>query len=252
MRVSFVEMVWDKKKTDLHVRAANLLNRIKDEAFDYIRGNINVGEYEVQQFIHGKFKEYGFKKAEPQIVAFNSSAATPHYFPSKKKSKKLRKNSLVLIDIWGRLREKDCPFGDISWVGYYGDKIPKEIQMVYKLVIKARDASVNCILSGVKKGKLPTGKEVDDVARDIITKAGYGKNFIHTTGHGLGFSSPHWIGRNLSRKNSHQIFKKIGYAIEPGVYLKGKFGLRSEINLYVDSRGKVVFSSPVQKEIVRI
>jgi len=74
--------------------------------------------------------------------------------------------------------------------------------------------------------------------------------FLHSLGHGLGMASPHWRGGNFRRTNSNQIFKNVGYTIEPGIYLKGKFGARSEMDFYIDKNMKVVLSGPIQKKLI--
>ena len=245
-------MMWDQSKFKKHLRACELLDKIKNEAFDFIRVNENVSEYSVQQFILKRFKELGLKMdRDPPIVAFNESAATPHYFP-KRKSKKLKNNSLVLIDIWARLNKKEAPFSDITWMGYCGKKMSKDVLKIYDLVIKSRDESVKFLRSQLRKGMIPTGREVDDVVRSVIVKAGYGKNFMHGTGHSLGTTSPHGGYGHLRFRNKKRLSKNLGYTIVPGIYLKGKFGVRSEINFFIDKNMKLVITTPVQKKMIRI
>jgi len=171
-------MIWNKEKIGKHLRAAEILNGIKEEAFDFIRIEKRVSEWDVQQFIHKKFKENKLWTDGPQIVAFGSNSGYVHYFPKKNSAKKLKKNTVILIDIWGRLKEKNSPFADITWMGFCGDKIPREMNKVVNIVFRARDASLNFVKSELKKGKMPVGKEVDNVARELISMKGYGKYFF--------------------------------------------------------------------------
>lgn len=246
-------MTWDSSKLKKHKEAAKLLNKIKDQTFKHISNNRNVTEYEVQQFILKKFKENGIRTdKDPPIVGFNSSSAEPHYFP-KSKSRILRPDTLILIDIWAKLRgDSKAPFADITWMAYYGKKIPKEIYKVFKVVINARDDCIKFLRKQLKKGEIPRGKDVDNVAREVIKKAGYGKKFIHGTGHPLGYTSAHARGSNINPKGKQQLKKNIGYTIEPGIYLKNRFGVRSEIDFYIDNKMNLHITTPIQKTLGRI
>ncbi len=237
-----------------HLAACDLLDSIKDNAFDFIKNNPNTNEQEVEQFIQGEFKKNNLttcKKHPDLIVAFNESAATPHYNP-KLAPKKLQPNSLILLDIWAKLKQKNSPFSDITWIAYYGESIPDEIKEVWNIIKDARDFSIKFIQDELKEGRFPTGKEIDDIARKIITDAGYKENILHTTGHSIGFHSPHGTQKGLSQKNLKQIKRNLAYTIEPGIYLKDKFGIRSEICFYIDDNSKVVITTPVQKEIIKL
>jgi Xaa-Pro dipeptidase len=246
--------MWSKEKIKDHLIACELLDKIKDLAFDFIKNHPNTTEYEVQQFILEEFKKNNIIAVKPHnfpIVAFNANSSSPHHFP-KKDSKKLSENTLILIDIWARQRKKNAPFSDITWMAYYGNEIPEEINAVWKIVRDARDFGVKFIENELKQGRFPTGKEVDDIARKIISDAGYKDNILHTTGHSIGFNSPHGTQLGISQKNNSAIVKNLGYTIEPGIYLKDKFGIRSEIDFYINDDSKVVITTPIQKELIKI
>ncbi|MBI2628759.1 M24 family metallopeptidase [Candidatus Pacearchaeota archaeon] len=244
--------MWSKEIINRHLLACKLLSKVKDEIIEFIRNNKNTSEYEIQQFILKKFKENDIiSDKEPPIVGFNENSAIPHYFPNKD-SKKLENNSLILIDIWAKINKKGFPFSDITWMAYYGNDIPKDILNVFNIVVNARDSCIKFIQSELKKGKMPIGKEIDEIARDVIIKAGYEKNILHKTGHCIGFTSPHGIYGNIRLSNKSQLVRNLGYTIEPGIYLKNKFGIRSEIDFYIDDNMKLIITTPIQKEIVRI
>lgn len=247
--------MWSSTKINNHLIACKLIDKIKDSAYDFIKNNPNTTEYEVQQFILEQFKKNNLNagKAHPDlIVAFIGSSAIPHYFPKKENSRRLSSNTLILIDIWARLEQKQAPFSDITWIGYYGDNIPEEILKVWNIIKEARDSSLSFIQSQINNGKFPTGKEIDDVASKMIIDAGYEKNILHRTGHSIGLYSPHGTYRNINQKNKHPIIKNLGYTIEPGIYLKDNFGIRSEINFYINDNNEVVVTTPIQKEIIHI
>ncbi len=244
--------MWNKKIINFHIEANKLLDRIKDEAFDYIRLNKNVSEKDVQNFIVKKFKENNLKHdKDPPIVAFNENSVKPHYFPLED-SKIIKENSLILIDLWAKFKDSKSPFGDITWMAYYGDEVPSKIQRVFDIVMKSRGYALDFIKSELDKGKIPSGKEIDKVVRDYIYDNGFEGKFIHGTGHCIGFTSPHGNRGNINSKGKQHLLTNIGYTIEPGIYLEGEFGVRSEINFLINSNLKLIVTSKVQKEIVKI
>lgn len=245
-------MGWNKIKIDNHIRAAKLLEKIKNEVFEYIGNRKKVSEFEIQQFIIAQYKKYGLKTDNPPtpIVAFGKNTSFVHYFPSRNSSI-LKPETLIMIDIWARLKKANSPFADITWMGYYGKNIPVEVVKIFNVVMDAREEVIKFITNELKKEKLIKNREVDKVARDIIKKKGFENNFLHTTGHSLGFISPHG-GKRLGPKSCDKVIKGIGYTIEPGVYIKDKFGVRSEINFYISEENKIIITTGKQKSIFKI
>ena len=242
-------MGWNKTKINKHIKAAELLNKIKDEAFKYIKKNKNISEYDVQRFIMVKFKMNGLRTDRAPIVAFRQNTSFVHYYPSRY-FKILKPESLILIDIWARLKEKNYPFADITWMGYYGKKIPGEVLKIFKIVVKARDGAIRYIENVLKRGKIPDTYEIDKIARSVIKKNGFGDNFLHTTGHSLGFVSPHG-GKRIGPRSKGLLRENVAYTIEPGIYLKNKFGARSEIDFYINTNRKLIITTGLQKNILK-
>jgi Xaa-Pro aminopeptidase len=244
-------MKWSNKQIKEHIKAAKVLEKTAKEAFDYIKNSGDAHEYDAAQFILKQFKKYKIKIDRPPIVAFSENTQYVHYFPSQY-SKKIKPESLIMIDLWGRINKKSAPFADITVMGYYGKKIPAEVLKIFNIVIKARDKAVRYLKKCLKQGKMPTGFEIDKIARDYIKKEGYGDNFLHGLGHPLGFTNPHGAGVRLSPKFKKPLLKMVGYTIEPGVYIKNKFGIRSEIDFYINEKNRVVITTKVQREILKV
>jgi Xaa-Pro dipeptidase len=243
-------MVWSKEDIHNHVKSCEVLDKIMHEAFDFISKNKDVTERDVQLFILNKFKEHDLKTTLHPIVAFNSSSANMHYYP-KKKSRQLEKNTLIMIDIWARFNGHRKPYSDITWMGYTGE-LSKEQLNVCNLVFSARDGCVDYLKKKLASGVIPFGKELDAVTRKIIVDNGYGKYFIHSTGHSIGYNSPHGIYGALRRTNAKRLHVNLGYTIEPGIYLKDKFGARSEIDFYITKDRKLVITTPVQRKLIHV
>jgi len=247
--------MWTRRQTRQHREAGILLGKIKDGAFEYVRTHPRCSELDVQKFILEQYKKHNLKTALGRpIVAFGPSVAFPHYNPARARPRKLRKGYVVEIDVWARLNEPRAPYADITWVGYVGKRIPKNIKKVFDIVLEARSASLSLLRNHLRKKKLPTGYEVDHAAMQVLLLHGYKyrKEILHTTGHSLGTASPHGVYGAISSKNKELLKKNLGYTIEPGIYLKGKFGIRSEINFYITSSYKLEITSKVQKSLLLI
>ncbi len=245
-----------KEEIDRHKIAAKSLCLIVDKAFKFIRKNIGkVSEYDVHKFILSEFKKQNCTKdrKDPiQIIAVNKNTANKHYFPPERKSKIIRKNNLVMVDIWARLKNKNSPFADITWMGYSGKNIPRNIKEIFKIVIGARNAALKFIRKELKKKRFPKTKEIDKTARDYFKKFNLERFFIHNTGHSLGVVNCHGKSFNLSKTSRKKLKPNIPFTIEPGLYFKNKFGIRSEIDCYVTRDYKLIITTKVQKEIIKI
>ena len=139
--------------------------------------------------------------------------------------------------------------------GFVGSDPSEEHLKVFTVVRDARDAAIEFVREAVAAGREIKGAEVDDVSRGVIERAGYGQYFTHRTGHSIG-EEVHGNGAhidNLETRDSRKIIPRTCFSIEPGIYLPGNFGVRSEIDLYVGDGGRIeVTGQPIQTELVRI
>ncbi|MBS9778803.1 MAG: aminopeptidase P family protein [Campylobacteraceae bacterium] len=157
------------------------------------------------------------------IVGINENAAKPHALPSKKK---LKQGDLLLLDA-GVLYKRYC--SDRTRTAEVGEDFnfkkqqkfkDKFRQKVYDTVLKAQEESIKAVKLGVK------ASDIDKAGRDVIEKAGFGKYFIHSTGHGVGVDI-HELP-TIGRRSESIIEENMVFSIEPGIYLPGKFGVRIE------------------------
>lgn len=244
---------------EAHKTASARVGRIKDDAFKLIAerlaGGKPVSEYDVQQSIVTAFKASGLEATESPIVAVNAHAGDPHYEPSASSPTPIRRGDWVLIDLWARTPGEQNIYSDITWVGFAGKDVPARHKEVFQVVRAARDASLQGAVQAWKKGERVQGWQLDDAARNVIIDAGFEKYIRHRTGHSL---SPgpmvHGIGMNLDNLETHdtrEMLPGLGFTIEPGIYLP-EFGVRLEINVYVDPKSGPVVTSVLQDEIVLI
>ena len=245
---------WSDDQLQSHLVAAEKLGRIVQEAFRYIGESLasNTTEYEVAEFIRRRYAEEGLEAADGPVVAVNEHASDPHFEPTSRSSSVIKAGDWVLIDLWARLSGEDSMFADITWTAYAGNLVPKLHQKVFDAVVGARDAALAELERAFSEKRTLQGWQVDKVARDYISEAGYGDYFNHRLGHSLG-REVHGNAVNLDgweTQDTREIIPGIAVTIEPGIYLP-EFGVRSEIDVYISEESPRV-TTPVQRQVVLI
>ncbi len=261
------EAVWTRPQLASHRQAARHLREIVHLVFREVRhrvlGGRRMTEYDAQQVILREYRRRGLQADHPPIVAVNAHTADPHYQPARR-SAPIRKGDLLLVDLWAKTTRPGPPhatargqragsvYADITWMGYVGAKVPPGVARVFEAVRAGRDAALALIDRAARAGRTVRGCDADRAARESIRRAGYGRRFIHRTGHSLG-EEVHGFGANLDGMetlDTRTLLPGTGFTIEPGIYLSGTFGVRSEINVYLDRGRAVVTGRPVQKEVM--
>ncbi len=246
---------WSEDAVAAHEDACAQVAEVKDDAFEHIReclrGPIPLTEFEVQQWIAAALTERGLEIDHPPIVAVNGHSGDPHYAPQEGSCARIGKGDWLLIDLWARHPGEAHPFADMTWVAYAGQQVPKGHARVFTAVKEARDRVVERVQAAWKTSEPVRGWELDRIARDHIEAAGYGAQFVHRTGHSLGPGPTiHALGANLDDYETHderEILPGTGFSVEPGIYLP-EFGVRLEIDVYVDPIAGPRVTTPVQNE----
>jgi len=239
-----------------HKAAAAAMDRIMAEAFEKIRQALRTGngatEYDVQQFIMKRFADENLTTYDPPMVGINDHPADPHFEVSKQNARAFAAGDKVLIDMWAKKNVPGGIYYDITWMGYCGDAPPKKFVDVFNAVKAGRDAAVAFVQDAFKRGRTCYGWQVDDACRNVVKKAGYGKYFLHRTGHSI-TEETHGNGvniDNLETKDERALLPGCCFSIEPGVYLAGEMGVRTEINMFIRDDGVAEVTGEVQREIV--
>ena len=254
---------WSSKQLADHCNSAAKLGEIVNEAFQYTAAQLaeEPTEFQVAEFIRGRFRQEGLETPDGPIVAANAHSSDPHYEPMEQGSSVIQAGDWLLIDLWARsVNSHSAPldngqesvFADITWVAYVGDAVPPIHQEIFDIVIGARDAALAYLEDSFRQGLDVQGWQADAVARDYISAKGYGEYFTHRLGHSIG-NEVHGDAVNLDGWETHdtrRIIPGIGFSIEPGIYLP-EFGVRSEIDAYMSENGPYA-TSPVQREVVLI
>ena len=252
------ESAWGDEQLAMHEEAARALYEIVHNAFQEIGTRIKAGarttEYDIQQFILGRFGVRGLITRDPPIVAVNANSAKPHYEPTHGRHSEIKPDDFVLIDLWAKPDRANSVYADITWTSYVGASVPDEITKVFNVVRDARDAATNFVKDAFAAGKNIFGWQVDDVCRAVIKDAGYADYFIHRTGHNI-HTEVHGNGANidnLETRDGRALIPRTCFSIEPGIYLEGRFGVRSEIDVYVSEGEARVTGGEPQREVVAI
>lgn len=245
---------WTPDELAGHRRAAEMLAEVAREALTWagaqVAAGVEVRETTVQRRVREAFDRAGFYTDHGPIVGVQENAADPHYEPRAGSDLAIEKNQVLLLDLWAG-PTRGSVFADQTWMAFTGKTPPAEVVKVWETVRGARDAAVELLNERWKRGAPVTGAEVDDAARGVIQGAGYGAHFVHRTGHSidrdLHGSGPHMD--NYETADDRLLLAGIGFSVEPGIYLTGRFGVRSEINVFLGGTGPEVTPRTPQRDL---
>ncbi len=227
--------VKSKEAKAMMEQAQAITDQVYEEIVEYIRPGLC--ELEVAAEVNYRHLKHGANgMAFDTIVAAGPNSALPHARPG---SRMLREGDCVILD-----------FGCV-YEGYASDmtrtvvlgKPPSTMKRVYDTVREAQQAAVECAAAGVECRK------VDLAARTVIQKEGYGDNFLHSTGHGIGLEVHEWP--RIARETQEKLPEGITITIEPGIYVAGQFGVRIEDVVEVEADGCRRLSK-VPRELVQL
>ena len=252
--VSTFYAVWSDDQRASHERAARAVAIIAQEAVRLAGSRAESGspltEYAVASWIRERFEGGGLETDHGPIVAIGPNAANPHYEPTAKSSATINRGDILLVDLWAR--EKKGVFADQTWMGSLGAPSERD-NAIWKAVRDARDAAISLLRERINSHKPVRGGEVDDAARAVITKRGYGDNFIHRTGHSIDPRDLHGSGPhidNLETREERELIPGVGFSIEPGIYLPEDVGMRSEVNGFIGADGLLITPADYQKDLL--
>lgn len=213
---------------------------IAGETFNHIIKYIRPGMTEKQ--VANEIDQYGLKlgadaPAFETIVTSGIRSALPHGHASEKV---IQNGELIILD-----------FG-FEWRHYYSDitrtiavgPVSKELRQIFDITLAAQKKAIQTC-----KKDVPL-KSVDKVARDYIAKAGFGNNFLHGTGHGIGLTVHEYP--LLNHDSDEQLQNHMTFTVEPGIYLEQKGGIRIEDDIWIDDDGVPVVMTKSPKEWIQL
>jgi Xaa-Pro aminopeptidase len=227
------------------LESAAMLGQKSFERFEKILRDEGVGKSEQQLHFKAEnaMRHEGKNEISFQpICAINENAAKPHALPCQ--TKILKYGDLLLLDAGIKYR-RYCSDrtrttqmrDDVSFDNKNEQKFKDAFkQKIYDTVLKAQEEAINSIKIGVKLS------DVDRAARDVIEKSGFGKYFIHSTGHGVGLDI-HELPI-VSPRSRDVVMEGMVFTVEPGIYLPNEFGVRIEdMVAVVDGKAKVLHAN---------
>jgi Xaa-Pro aminopeptidase len=246
--------VWSDDGKFSHFRASEHIAKVAKAAFAragmHARTDLPLAEHELVEWILGQFSLCGLETDHGPNVSATENAANPHYEPSAAKARRLKEGDAVLIDLWAT--EAGGIYADQTWMASIGPP-SEQLTRIWTAVRDARDAALEVLHRRISKGEPVRGADADDAARAVIEKAGYGQYFTHRTGHSIDARALHGSGPNLDNLETREerfLIPGVGFSVEPGVYIPGVIGVRSEVNCYVDEGELVVTPHEIQKDLI--
>ncbi|MBI5152580.1 aminopeptidase P family protein [Candidatus Peregrinibacteria bacterium] len=220
--VESLRMQKDKNEIASIVKAQKIAEKVLAKIVKNLR--VGITEKEVMIMIKKFGLEFGADETSFRpIVAFGENSSVPHHEPG---NRKLQKGDIVLIDM-GMKYNGYC--SDMTRVFFFKTAPPEKQKQAYNLVLAAQKKILDNIRAGV------SGKKADFFARKFLEKAGFAKNFLHNSGHGIGLEI-HEIP-TLGLTYSGKLPARAAVTVEPGIYFENSFGIRIEDMVILDSRG---------------
>lgn len=243
---------WTAGNVASHERSAEIIAGIARDvmkrAGERARSKHPMTEYEGMQEILARFEAANLVTDHGPNVSVGANAANPHYEPTAAASATIREGDVVLIDLWAHEPDGGV-WADQTWMGSVGAP-SRRAEEVWAAVRDARDAAIALVRERQSAGQPLLGAEVDDAARRVITGRGFGQYFTHRTGHSIDPRELHGSGPNMDNLETHEdrrVMDGVAFSIEPGIYIPGEIGVRSEVNVYVLPGRAVVTPREIQR-----
>ncbi len=251
--VSLFHSRWTDDQLDTHRHSAAVTARVAREAFERAAAAVETGrpitEGALSDWIRARLNTEGLAEGVDCIVAIGPRASDPHYSPVGE-GEPIGRGELLLIDLWGKPTAGDVP-ADQTWMGYLGARLPRRARGIWEAVRDARNAAIDFLGERLAAGGEVRGYEVDDVCRKLIRERGHGRHFVHRTGHSIDVEL-HGSGPNidnLETRDTRLLLPGIGFSVEPGIYVPGEIGVRSEVDVHLGANGPEVTTPDPQEEV---
>ena len=271
---------WTPAHVASHRRAAATIRQIALDAFalagQRARTAQPIAEHELMAWMLERFARAGLSTDHGPNVSAGANAANPHYEPSAEHPRAIVQGDVLLIDLWARETAEGADetkvgvsadqtkvgvsadqtkvgvWADQTWMATVGPPSARA-QEIWRAIRDARNAAIQKVRDDVAAGRPLRGGDVDDVARAVIASRGLGQYFTHRTGHSIDPRSLHGAGPhldNLETREERLLVPGVGFSIEPGVYVPGEIGMRTEVNAYIEQGRAVITPDEYQRELI--
>ena len=242
---------------ETHRQAGVIIHRILEDAFAWIRKNLDAGQYIDEWMLLQHMEETIAREPiymdSPPFFGIDDHASDPGYEPKPQGSRQIREGSRLIVDIAGRLPQENAIYYDVSWCMNVGPQIDAEYQRLFDLVKEARQTAFDLIQSKLDAGQDICGCEVDAHLQAFFQERGMAQYLMHRTGHNIGHRC-HGVGANLDDYETHDsrtLLPGTMFSIEPGIYTRD-YGVRLEYDVHITLEKQLRIYGPVQEEILVI
>lgn len=234
--ITSMRKVKDDNEIDLIKQACQLSQKVMAELLASLR--VGVSEIDLARTLEIRLREFGADSvAFPTIVAFGDHSALAHHQPCEAK---LDRETAVMIDMGIKLQHYHS---DITRVIWFGDQPDPEFLKIKQVVDEAYHNTLAKLQKASATNSTIKALDLDKIARDLITKHGYGQYFTHTTGHGLGLDIHE--APSISFMDSSLLTDQMIFTLEPGIYLPNKFGYRYENTILLQKNNISELTNPL-------
>jgi Xaa-Pro aminopeptidase len=245
--------VWSPADRASHRRAAEAIATVAREALALAgtrAAGDPIGEHALAVWVRVRFDRAGLITESGPSVSWGPNAARAHYAPTAEESAPIVRGALLLLDLWAT--EPGGIYADQTWMAAIGAPSERDARL-WTVVRSARDAALDLIRSRVRSGAPVRGAEADAAARQVIRSAGLADRTISRTGHSIDRYGLHGFGPPIDDTETYDdrlLIPGVGFSVEPGVYLPGEAGVRSEVNVVVGESDIEVTPRAPQDELL--
>jgi Xaa-Pro aminopeptidase len=207
-------------------------------------------EHELMVWVLEAFDRAGLETVGAPSVSYAANAARAHYEPTAAMSAAIVPGALLLLDLWAK--EPGGVYADQTWMAAIGAPTSRAAEL-WTIVRSARDAALDLLRERLAAGTPVAGAEADRAARGVIEAAGYGDQIVARTGHSIDRMGLHGFGPTIDDTESYdarRIVPGAGFSVEPGIYVPGEIGVRSEVNAHARADGLDVTPGDYQRELI--
>ena len=246
--------LWTADELAGHRRAAEHLAAIARGAFAHVGGRARtdapVTEHELVVWVLERIERAGLVTVSTPSVSYAANAARPHHTAGPGDSERIVPGALLLLDLWAR--EPGGIFADQTWMAAIGQPAARAATL-WGIVRDARDAALDLLRERLGAGQPVAGAEADRAARGVIDAAGYGDRIVCRTGHSIDRMGLHGFGPTIDDTESfdeRRVLPGAGFSVEPGIYIPGEIGLRTEVNAHARANGLDVTPGNYQRDLI--
>jgi Xaa-Pro aminopeptidase len=246
--------VWSGDQLASHERTAEMLASLAHAtlalAGQRARSAKPITEHELREHVLAEFAAHGLVTDSLPIVAAGYHSADVHYAPAADRPRPIVVGDVLLLDLWAK--EPDGVYADQTWMATVGPPSARVLD-VWEATLAARDGAIELIRSSIARGAPIRGSEVHQHARALLIERGYGAYAVGRAGHSIDQRQLHGAGPNLDAVESRDdrvLLSGTACSVEPGIYIPGAFGVRSEVNLYVGDRDILITPNDYQRDLI--